>query len=161
ASFAQAGFLIRSSRSCSSATAMRSKRPNAAETRSSPAAISSSSPPSARASAAAPTPLSTLESLPSRSSIRPVPSGAQRRNPAPLGDELELAVPAELAAEEVAEANRSRPQAPQELRHGALVHLEQPEIGIPGAQQRGRDSRDEIRARAVVCEPVPRTEDLG
>ena len=83
------------------------------------------------------------------------------RLPPALGDELEFAVPVELVAEEVAEANRSRPQAPQELRQGALVHLEQPEIGIPGAQQRGRYSRDEIRAGTVVREPVPRTEDLG
>src|SRR5207244_11450725 len=36
--------------------------------------------------------------------------------PPALGDELELAVAVELVAEEVAEADRPRPQAPHELR---------------------------------------------
>ena len=41
-----------------------------------------------------------------------------------LGHELELAVPVELVAEEVAETDRPRPQALDELRQSRLVHLE-------------------------------------
>ena len=81
--------------------------------------------------------------------------------PPAFGNELELAVAVELVAEEVAEADRSRPQPPHELGQRALVHLEQPEIGVLGAEQRGGDSRDEVRAGSVVREPVPRTQDLG
>ena len=77
-----------------------------------------------------------------------------------LGHELELAVAVELVAEEIAEADRPRPEALQELGQRALVHLEEPELGIAGAEQRRGDARDEVRARSVVREPVPRTEDL-
>ena len=81
--------------------------------------------------------------------------------PPALGDELELAVPVELVAEEVAEADRSRPQPLHELGQRALVHLEQAEVGVPGGEQGGGDARDEVRAGRVVREPVPRAQDLG
>ena len=81
--------------------------------------------------------------------------------PPALGDELELAVAVELVAEEVAEADRFRPQAPHELGQRGLVHLEQAELGVSGSEQGGGDARDEVRARRVVREPVPRAQDLG
>ena len=77
------------------------------------------------------------------------------------GHQLELAVPVELVAEEVPEADRSRLQAAHEFRQRALVHLEQAEVGAPGREQRGGDAGDEVRAGRVVREPVQRTQDLG
>jgi len=43
----------------------------------------------------------------------------------PLCDQLELAVSVELVTEQVAEADRPRPQSPQHLGQGALVDLQQ------------------------------------
>ena len=81
--------------------------------------------------------------------------GQRRDRLAPaLGDELELAVPVELIAEEIPEADRSRPEPSQELGQCALVDLEEPELRVAGAEQRRGDARDEIRARPVVREPV-------
>ena len=77
-----------------------------------------------------------------------------------LGDELELAVTVELVAEEVPEANRSRPQASHELRESRLVHLEQAQVCVARAEQRGGDTGNEIRSSRVVGELVPRPEDL-
>ena len=72
--------------------------------------------------------------------------GAHRLPPA-LGDELELAVPVELVAEEVTEADRARSKSHRNLRQGALVDLEQAELGPPRrCEQRGGDARDEVRA---------------
>ena len=71
----------------------------------------------------------------------------RRRAPA-LGDVLELAVAVELVAEEVAEQHRARPDAADDLRQRALVHLEQPQLGVAlrrGAwrRRRRRGSRPE------------------
>ena len=77
-----------------------------------------------------------------------------------LGDELELAVAVELVSEEVPEADGARPDAAHHLRQGCLVHLEEAELGIAGGEERGGDTGEEVRARAVVGEPDARAEDL-
>ena len=77
-----------------------------------------------------------------------------------LGDQLELAVAVELVAEEVAEQNRLRPDAPRDVGKRALVHLEEAQLGFGMRQERRGDARHEVRARAVVREPDPRAEDL-
>ena len=64
-----------------------------------------------------------------------------------LGDELELPVAVELVAEEVEEADGARPEAAGDLGQRGLVHLEEPELGAVGLEQRGGDARDEVRAR--------------
>ena len=85
--------------------------------------------------------------------------GVDRLPPA-LGDELELAVPIELVAEEVAQADRAGSKSHRNLRQGALVDLEQAELGAPRRREQGRgDTRDEVRARAVVHEPGAGPED--
>ena len=50
--------------------------------------------------------------------------------PPALGDALELAVPVELVAKEVAEADRVRPDAGCDVGERALVDLEQTELGV-------------------------------
>ena len=72
---------------------------------------------------------------------------------------LELAVTVELVAKQVPQADRARPDPVRDLRQGGLVHLEQAQLRIPGRQERGRDSRAQIRARSVVCKPSPGRED--
>src|SRR5262249_38063879 len=67
-----------------------------------------------------------------------------------LGDVLELAVTVELVAEEVPEADRTRVQALGNLGKRRLVDFEQSELGVAHFEERGRDARDEIRARPVV-----------
>jgi hypothetical protein len=83
-----------------------------------------------------------------------------RHTPA-LGDQLELAVAVELVAEEVAETDGARPQAAEQLGQRAFVDLEQPELGTVLREQRRRHAGDEVRARRVVGEPLPRPQDLG
>ncbi len=85
-----------------------------------------------------------------------------RHGPAPaLGDELELAVAVELVAEEVAQAERTWADPTGDVGKRGLVDLEQAELGLPGREQRGSDSRDQVRSGAVVGEPHPTLEDLG
>jgi hypothetical protein len=90
-------------------------------------------------------------------------AGAEVRNgPAPaLGDELELAVPVELVAEEVAQAERTRADSTGDVGKRGLVDLEQAQLRFPGREQRRSDSRNQVRSRAVVSEPHPTLEDLG
>jgi hypothetical protein len=92
--------------------------------------------------------------------IRLVGQGGDGRAP-PLRDELELAVPVELVAEEIAQADRARMHARGDLRQRTLVHLEEPELRVAGREQGGGHPRDEVRSRSVVGQPVARTEDLG
>src|SRR5437762_13937442 len=65
------------------------------------------------------------------------------RGPPAPGDELELAVAVELVAEEVSEAQGPRSQPPCDFGQGRLVHLEQPQPGVPRRQQARGDPRDE------------------
>ncbi len=76
-----------------------------------------------------------------------------------LGHELELAVAVELVAKEIPEQERPRADAACDLRQRALVHLEQAELGVPGAEQGGGDARDQVGAGSVPGEPS-RTQDL-
>ena len=69
---------------------------------------------------------------------------------------LELAVAVELVAEEIAEADRPRLNAPDHLRQRRLVHLEQRELGSAGREQGGGHAGDEVRAGAVVREAEAR-----
>ena len=71
-----------------------------------------------------------------------------------LGDQLELPVPVELVAEEVAEAENSGPKPPRNLGQSGLVDLEQAELGAARREEGGGDARDEVRAGRVVGEPV-------
>jgi hypothetical protein len=77
------------------------------------------------------------------------------------GHELELAVAVELVAEEVPEAERARPDAPRHLGQGSFVDLEQAELGVARAEERGGDPRDEVRPGAVVRQSDARGEDRG
>ena len=72
--------------------------------------------------------------------------------PPALGHDLELAVPIELIAEEVAEADHARLERRRELGQRSLVHFEQAQLGITGGDERGSHARFEIRARGVVGE---------
>jgi hypothetical protein len=69
-----------------------------------------------------------------------------------LGDLLELAVAVELVAEEVAEADRARPDPRGDVREARLVDLEQPELGAAARagwrRRRRRGSRRSCCARA-------------
>jgi len=65
-------------------------------------------------------------------------------------DVLELSVTIELVAEEIAKADGLRPDPRDDLGQRALVDLEEAELCIRRVEQRGRDPRNEIRARAVV-----------
>jgi len=76
------------------------------------------------------------------------------------GNELELAVAVELVAEEVAEEQRLRPDAPCHLGQRALVDLEEPELGPAGPEEGGGDAGDEVRAGVVVRHAQPRMQDL-
>jgi hypothetical protein len=78
-----------------------------------------------------------------------------------FGDELELAISVELVAEEIPEADRPRPYAPQDLRQRGFIHLEQAELGVAGREEGGGDPGEEVRARVVVREWEARTQDLG
>ena len=79
----------------------------------------------------------------------------RRRCRAPaLGDVLELAVAVELVTEEVAEQDRPRPDAADDLRQGALVDLEQPQLGVAAGRaasrrRRRRGSRPSCSRRGV------------
>ena len=84
----------------------------------------------------------------------------RHRVPPALDEQLQLPVPVELVAEEIAEADRPRAHPPHHLRQGRLVHLEQPQLGAVGGEKRRRHPGDEVRAGAVVREPVPRPQDL-
>jgi hypothetical protein len=66
---------------------------------------------------------------------------------------LELAVAVELVAEEVAEGDGARAHATGDLGQGRLVDLEQAQLGVACSQQRRGDAREQVGARAVVCEP--------
>jgi hypothetical protein len=89
-------------------------------------------------------------------------SAEVRNGPAPaLGDELELAVPVELVAEEVAQAERTRADSTGDVGKRGLVDLEQAQVRFPGREQRGSDSRNQVRTRAVVSEPHATLDDLG
>ena len=75
------------------------------------------------------------------------------RRPPPLGDQLKLAVAVELVAEKIAEADGTRPHAPQHLRQGTLVDLEQsrarrPRLRAGWTRRRRRGSRPSGCARA-------------
>jgi len=78
-----------------------------------------------------------------------------------LGDQLELAVSVELVPEEISQADGARPHAPEHLWERGLVHLEEPELGVPRREERRRHARDEVRAGVVVREPEAWAEDLG
>ena len=83
------------------------------------------------------------------------------RRPPVGGDVLELAVAVELVAEEVAEQHGARPHAARDLGERALVHLEQPQLGVALRQERGRHAGGEVRAGAVPGQAALRFEDLG
>ena len=82
----------------------------------------------------------TCGSSPFRTSTVSAGSSATALAPA-LGDQLELAVAVELVAEEVAEADGTRPDAPQHLRQRRLVDLEEAELGAAGREEGGGDAR--------------------
>src|SRR5215216_6870407 len=76
-----------------------------------------------------------------------------RHGPPPaLGDELELAVAVELVAEEVAQAKRTRADPTGDVGKRGLVDLEEAELSFVCGEQRGSDSRDQVRSGAVVGE---------
>ena len=75
------------------------------------------------------------------------------RRPPAIGDELELAVAVELVAEEIAEADRPRPQPPGNLGQRGFVDLEEAELCGARGKQGGRDAGHEVCAGAVVREP--------
>ena len=77
------------------------------------------------------------------------------------GEQLQLAVAVELVAEQVRQQQRPGLYAARHLGQRRLVDLEQPQFGLAGGQQRRGDPRDEVRARAVVCDPEARPQDLG
>ena len=84
--------------------------------------------------------------------------GQRRDRGAPaLGDLLQLAVAVELVAEEVARGTtaRGRTRRATSGKRG-LVHLEEAELRVARREERRGDSRDEVRARAVVREPDAR-----
>ena len=85
----------------------------------------------------------------------PAPERARPSAPA-LRDVLELSVAVELVAEQVPEADRPGPDTARDLRQRGLVHLEEPQLRVPGGQEGGGDPGDEIRARSVVSEAQPR-----
>ena len=78
--------------------------------------------------------------------------------PAP-GQELELAVAVELVAKQVAERDGPRRDSPRHLGQRGLVHLEQPQFGISGGDERRGDAGDEVRAGPVVRQPHRRLQD--
>ncbi len=80
--------------------------------------------------------------------------------PPPRGDDLELAVTVELVAEEVREQQRPRLQAPGELGKRSLVDLEEPEVGVPHAEEGGGDPRHEVGPGVVVDDAQSRAEYL-
>ena len=69
--------------------------------------------------------------------------GRQRGDhpPPALGDDLQLPVAIELIAEEVAEADHARLERCREVGQRSLVHLEQPQLGVTGRDERGRHAR--------------------
>ena len=73
--------------------------------------------------------------------------------PPAAGHELELAVAIELVAEQVAEADRPRPEPPSHLGQRRLVDLEEAELRVSGGEEGRRNPGDEVRTGAVVCEP--------
>jgi hypothetical protein len=72
---------------------------------------------------------------------------------------LELPVPVELVAKQVAERDDPRADASHHLGQGELVHLEQPQICISGGEQGGGDTGGEVGAGVVPGEPVAGSED--
>ena len=76
------------------------------------------------------------------------------------GDGLELAVAVELVAEEIAEQDRPRLDAPGDLGERRLVDLEEAELRVARVEQGGGDARDEVGAGGVVGDPHARPQDL-
>ena len=81
---------------------------------------------------------------------------------APAGsDQLELPVAVELVPEQVAEEERTRPDAAHHLGKRRLVDLEEAELRAVGVEEGGGDPGDEVGTRAVVGDPSAQLQDLG
>ena len=80
--------------------------------------------------------------------------------PPAFGGQLELAVTVELVAEEVSEANGSRPERSGDGRKGTFVDFEEAELRAARRQEGRGDARDEVRPCAVVRKADPGREDL-
>ena len=83
---------------------------------------------------------------------------ARHLAPAP-GNQLQLAVAVELVAKQVPERDGAGLDAARHLGQRCLVHLEQPQFGIPGGDERRGDPGDEVRAGPVVGQPDGRLQD--
>ena len=86
---------------------------------------------------------------------------ARHGRPPALGDELQLAVPIELVAKEIAESDDSRLRALERLRERSFVDFEQTELRAAAGDEGGCDPREQVRAGTVPRERTPLPEDLG
>jgi hypothetical protein len=78
-----------------------------------------------------------------------------------LRDVLELPVPIELIAKEVAEDDDLRRYALDHGRKHEFVDLEQAKLGTPTLEERRGDTRGKVRTGVIPREPVSLGEDFG